>query len=367
MHANAERGRRNAPTVALYVSGHGFGHAVRCALVAEALLKRGARVVLRTDAPAWLFSPQVEYVAGPQVDVGVVQRGGLELDVGATREQWTTFAASLDEVACREARILAEHGADLALADVPPLAFLAAARAGLPGLGVTNFGWDWIYAAWPGFEPIVERIQAAYAQADCLLRLPLSSPAPDAFPAFRCVQDIPPIARRATRPRDQVRRELGLPGDAAVVLLSFGGFHASGLNLEALGQWRDYLFLVTAATACRAPNVRQLPDQQLDYASLLAACDAVVTKPGYGIVADCLANQVPVVYTDRGPFREYDVLVRALETLGRARYAPQADVLAGRLGPHLDALRDVSTPWAWANQPLDGAERVAEMTLACCA
>jgi L-arabinokinase len=148
------------------------------------------------------------------------------------------------------------------------------------------------------------------------------------------------------------------------VLLSFGGFHASGLALDALGEWREYLFLVTAATPSRAPNVRQLYNQQIDYASLLAACDAVVTKPGYGIVADCLANQVPVVYTDRGPFREYDVLARALETLGRARYAPQADVLAGRLGPHLDSLRAVSTPWAWAGLPLDGADRVAEIALA---
>jgi L-arabinokinase len=109
--------------------------------------------------------------------------------------------------------------------------------------------------------------------------------------------------------------------------------------------------------------VVQLPPQQPDYASLVAACDAVVTKPGYGIVADCLANQVPVVYTDRGPFREYAVLARALETLGRARYAPQADVLNGRLGPHLDALGSLQTPWAWADQPLDGAARAAEHAL----
>jgi L-arabinokinase len=177
------------------------------------------------------------------------------------------------------------------------------------------------------------------------------------------MQDVPPIARRASRPREQVRRELGLPARANVVLLSFGGFHASGLDLDGLAEWREYLFLVTAATSSLPRNVRVLPAQQPDYASLLAACDAVVTKPGYGIVADCLANQVAVVYTDRGPFREYEVLAEALETLGRAHYAPQADVLAGRLGPHLDALREVRTPWAWQDQPLDGAACVAEHVL----
>jgi hypothetical protein len=351
------------PAVALYVSGHGFGHAVRCALAADALLERGARVLVRTDAPAWLFPSPVEHLPRTgQVDVGVVQRGGLELDIDATRERWTTFAECLDARAQHEAASLRAHGVEVVVADIPPLAFEAAALAGVPSLGLTNFGWDWIYAIWPAFEPVIARIQAAYARADCLLRLPLSSSAPDAFPAFRNILDVPPIARRATRARDAVRRELRLPADANVVLLSFGGFHASGLNLDALAEWRDYLFLVTADEP-RAANVVQLPAQQPDYASLLAACDAVVTKPGYGIVADCLANQVPVVYTDRGPFREYDVLARALESLGRAHYAPQADVLAGRLGPHLDALREVRTPWAWADQPLDGAAQVAEHAL----
>jgi hypothetical protein len=104
-----------------------------------------------------------------------------------------------------------------------------------------------------------------------------------------------------------------------------------------------------------------LSENPADYVSLLSACDAVVTKPGYGVVADCLANQVAVLYTDRGPFREYDVLVQALPTLCRARYAPRAEVLACRLGPHLDALFE--SPASFTEQRLDGASTVAERVL----
>ena len=50
--------------VALYVSGHGFGHAVRSAQVAAALLDAGAQVVVRTDAPAWLFPTAATYLPG---------------------------------------------------------------------------------------------------------------------------------------------------------------------------------------------------------------------------------------------------------------------------------------------------------------
>ena len=82
-----------SPTVALYVSGHGFGHAVRAAEVASALLARGVHVLVRTDAPAWLFPAGVEYVPGAPVDVGVVQHDGLELDIDATRRRWAEFGA----------------------------------------------------------------------------------------------------------------------------------------------------------------------------------------------------------------------------------------------------------------------------------
>ena len=48
-----------------------------------------------------------------------------------------------------------------------------------------------------------------------------------------------------------------------------------------------------------------------------------VEETGYGVVADSLANRVSVLYTDRGPFREYGVLTQALATLGRARHVPR--------------------------------------------
>ena len=206
---------------------------------------------------------------------------------------------------------------------------------------MTNFGWDWIYAGWPCFTSTVGAIRRAYGEADVLLRLPLHSPDPDAFAAFDAIEDVPLVARHARRSRDQVRHELGLPSAARVVLLSFGAFDAH-LDVDALRAWRDYVFLMTPPLASprrRVPtNVVQLLDQPSDYVSLLAACDAVVTKPGYGIVSDCLANRVPILFTDRGDFREYDVLADALPRLGHARYVPRPDVLAGQLGPHLDAL-----------------------------
>src|SRR5207253_1357999 len=182
---------------------------------------------------------------------------------------------------------------------------------------------------------------------------------------FERIDDVPLVVRIATRSREDVRRDYGLPVDARVVLLSFGGFTANGLDLMRLAEWNQYQFVVTppmsAAVEQLPANARRLNPAAAEYVSLLAACDVVVTKPGYGIVADCLANRVAVLFTDRGPFREYDVLADCLPRLARARYIPRAALLAGQVGPHLEAL--LASDGAWPDQPMHGAEVVAQRIL----
>ena len=45
------------------------------------------------------------------------------------------------------------------------------------------------------------------------------------------------------------------------------------------------------------------------YEDLVRASDVVMTKPGYGIVSECLANGAAILYTARGRFAEYPVMV----------------------------------------------------------
>src|SRR5712691_739910 len=194
------------PIVALAVSGHGFGHAVRCAEVARALIDEfGVRTLVRTDAPAWLFPEQVEHLPSPgwPLDVGVAQHDGLDLDIDETRRRWDAFAQDFDARADAEAKLLSDHAIDVVIGDIPPLAFAAASRARLPSLALGNFGWDWIYAAWPEFDRAIATVRAGYRQADALLRLPLHSVDADAFCSFKAIEDVPLIARCARRPRHE--------------------------------------------------------------------------------------------------------------------------------------------------------------------
>ncbi len=97
------------------------------------------------------------------------------------------------------------------------------------------------------------------------------------------------------------------------------------------------------------------------YEDLVRAVDVVITKPGYGIISECIANDTALLYTSRGRFVEYDVLVSEMPRFLRARYISHDDLFAGRWGHHLDAL--LAQPSPSQAPPVNGAETAAELLL----
>ena len=97
----------------------------------------------------------------------------------------------------------------------------------------------------------------------------------------------------------------------------------------------------------------------LSYADLVRASDVVVTKPGYGILSECIANRTRMVYTSRGDFREYDVLVRGVKRYLPSAFIPQEKLKAGDLEGTLEEV--LAMPDNFPALPLDGAKKAAEI------
>jgi L-arabinokinase len=367
-----------------YVSGHGFGHAARIVEVINALAARrpGLRIQVRTAAARWLFDLTARVpieLEAVEVDVGVVQIDSLRPDIPATLARAAAFYRALDARAEAEASTLRRLGARLVVADLPPLALAAAHRAGVPAVALGNFTWDWIYedyvrpagnAAW-----LLARIREVHALAEEAWRLPMHG----GFAGFRRVRDLPLIARRSSRAPAETRAALGLDVARPAVLVSFGGYGLSGLPLDEVAGRGRFTVLTTAeprpgAAGGARPLVRRTPGgavvvdeaelyaRGFRYEDLVAAADIVVTKPGYGIVAECVANGTAMLYTDRGPFAEYPVLVEALHRWQRAAFISHADLLAGHWDEPLAAL--LAAPVPVERPRLDGAAVAADWILA---
>jgi L-arabinokinase len=360
--------------VAFYISGHGFGHASR---EIEAINALGSRrpdvdIVVRTSAPRWLFerTARVPITLIPgECDTGVVQIDSLRLDEAATLSRAAEFYRTLDERARVEAATLAAHNCRLVVSDAPPLACEAAAVAGIPSVVLTNFTWDWIYSGYSpadaGFPSLVPAIQRAYRRAEAAWRLPMHG----AFEPFRTILDVPFIARHARHDRNHVRRTLKLPPRQPLVLSSFGGYGVSGFDATALDCLETYGVVLThsdgedeipdAPTGIYQVSESLLYGSGLRYEDLVAASDIVATKPGYGIIAECIANGTAVLYTSRGHFIEYDVLVADIPRYLRCAFIDHDDLFGGRWKTSLDKI--MASPLPAERPATNGAEVVAEM------
>jgi L-arabinokinase len=363
--------------IVFYTSGHGFGHASRDIEIVNALgrLASSAGVHVRTSAARWLFdlttTTPIEFTT-VECDTGIVQIDSLRLDADESIRRADAFHAELDERAAREAAFLRSVGARVVVGDIPPLAFAAAARAGVPSIALGNFTWDWIYAGYPeqlaSAPSLLPRIWKAYAQADVALRLPMHG----GFEAFRRVEDVPFVTRHARRSREDVRNALCLPHDLALVLVSFGGYGLEKLDLRRVSDALDIGLVATTAYP-HAPLVdrhghRLWTVGEIDlyrcgfrYEDLVHAVDVVATKPGYGIIAECIANDTAMLYTSRGQFVEYDVMVEEMPRYLRSAFISNDDLAAGRWAPALERL--FAQPALPERPRTDGADLVARRIL----
>jgi hypothetical protein len=292
----------------------------------------------------------------------MIQRDSLAMDLRATLQACRELYADSSGIIQREITFLRTHHVDLILGDIPPLCFEIADHARIPSVAVTNFTWNWIYRTYlndfPGFLRIVEEIETLYKKATCALTLPYACP----FDVFSQYKKIPWIARVSSLTKEQARAEFGLPRYATIVLLSFGGLGLRRFPFNCLARLPEYFFVATGARKQIGHNVAIMPTAQRRYEDLVRAADVVVTKPGYGIVADAMAHQVPVLYTDRGDFPEYQLLVDALNQMTTAELIPQADLLSGELRHYLGRLLSKEPNWPPAQ--LNGAEVAAAEILA---
>ena len=339
------------------MSGHGFGHASRAIEVINALVDRrpNLHIIIRSSVAPWLVErtarPGVKFCS-VEVDTGIIQLDSLHLDAPASITRAEAFMSTFDARVADEVQFLREHRAVLAVSDLPPLGIAAANAARIPAIASGNFTWDWIYAHYESGEKLASQIGAVYRNTTLALRLPMWG----GFETMPDVRDIPFVARHSARDRSEVRAALGLPHSKRIVLASFGGYGLAGLNEAALLAMKGYHVLLPGMI-----DEQAMYDRGYRYEDLVRAVDVVVTKPGYGIISECIANDTALLYTSRGDFREYPVLVDAMPKYLRSAFIDHHDLFGGNWEPHLDAL--LAQPPLPTRPDTNGAEVAADILL----
>ena len=158
---------------------------------------------------------------------------------------------------------------------------------------------------------------------------------------------------RDTSPR-RARRLPEAPRGAPLALSSFGGY-----GVERLRSHSGWTASTAGLSSCHRASrgSRPLPGRRrvrrTSATSTAGACatrissravDVVVTKPGYGIISECIANDTAMLYTSRGRFVEYDVMVAEMPRFLRCEL-PRSGCAARRpLADALERLLETTSP-----------------------
>jgi hypothetical protein len=263
---------------------------------------------------------------------------------------------------------LREWGTATVLCDSPAVPLVAARRAGVPGFLMANFTWADIYAPYAralGGDALrlVAELRRAYRHAAGLFRIE---------PALRMGWLRPAIpvgmvVNQGRNRRAELVRQLGLTRRERLVYFYIGRYGQVDLGwsrLERLASRGIHFVSYDPAPVGRLANLHVVPSPPWPGGDLIASCDAVVAKAGYGTACEAMASGTPMIYPPRRGFAEFRPLDRALRAWRGGLPVSSRDFRALRLDRALErALQIDPGPPPLAS---DGASRIAhELTQLC--
>lgn len=342
------------PHLLAAISAHGYGHLAQTAPVLNALRARlpELQLTVRCGLPHAVLAPRI---AGPFVhqpvedDFGMVMHSALAVDVAASAARYAAFHADWERRVDSVARELEQTAPDLILADIPYLTLAAAARAGIPALAMCCLQWADIYDYYchdlPEAGGIHAQMLAAYDSATLFLRTEPAMP----MPALHNRRDIGPVAMLGRARREEINARCGVAAEDRLVLVAMGGI----VFRPPLERWPvtpGVRYVMQRDWLAQRPDVLVLEDTGLPFSDVLASCDAVLTKPGYGTFVEAACAGVPLLYVPRVDWPEEPWLVRWLERQLPCAAVPRSALDDGSFLPRVQQ---------WVQQPRQ-AQRPAE-------
>lgn len=324
------------------ISGHGYGHVAQTAPVLNALreLLPDLLITVRSAAPLAHLRMRIhgpfQYLRDTS-DIGMLMSSALDVRAQDTAAAYQRLHRDWGLAVSNESRELREIAPDFVLSNIGYLPLAAAHRAGIPCAAMSSLHWGDIFAhycgAISGTHHIVEQIRISYANAGAFLKLTPGM----AMPGLDNVVTMGPVAHVGQNRRTEIDTFFGLQPHEKLVLLSLGGFD-SHFPLEHWPRLPGMRWLVPASWRAAHPDALVLEALEMDFSDVLASCDTLICKPGYGSFVEATCSSVPLLYTQRPDWPETPVLATWVKEHGNGVEVSRQQLESGNFADELQAL-----------------------------
>jgi len=326
------------------VTGHGYGHFAQTAHVLNALneVSPNITITLRTALPnelvKSLLNNPVEHIQRSN-DFGMYMTSALDVDKPQSAKAYQALHQHWDVEVVSEAELLQALAPDLVVSNVSYLTLAAAKTIDLPSIAFCSLNWAEIYRGYfhhrPEAHAIYQQMLTAYNSA-----LVFFQPEPSMYmPGLDNLHTVGALAMIGTNQRAKLIEQQKLGADCRFVLVSLGGV-ATKIPVEQWPQFPDIVWVITWQQDVSRPDIVAHTQFDISFTDLIASCDAIITKPGYGTVVEAVCNQIPILYVARQDWPEEPYLIEWLAQWGRSQQITYQQLQSGGFYEELHGLFD---------------------------
>lgn len=293
--------------IALYISSHGFGHMTRCLGIMEKILNTSdyslyivcdkkqndfAKIYLAKYKDRIIYKDLV-------TDIGLINKeNSLEVDKLSLEKQLLEFTSSWEEAVNSECYFLKNLNIKCIVSDISPIGTLVGHKLQLPVVLITNFTWVEQYEYIEIDEFIIDEYRQAYSYVTKFIKYDLCLP----ISSVNCeeVYEVGFTCREIAFDRvEKIKQQYGKS-----IMVTCG--KSANLNTINIKNFKGTIFTtsgidITCEEDC---NVVNLPINILDTQNYIAASSIVITKAGWGTIAEAVLGHTNLVLIERPSAKE---------------------------------------------------------------
>lgn len=293
--------------IALYISSHGFGHMTRCLSLVENILKNTeysiyiacgkkqndfARIYLSKYKSRIIYKDLV-------TDIGLINKENtLEVDKEKLENKLVEFVSSWDDTVNKEVEELKKLNIKSIVCDISPIGCLVGKRLNLPVTFISNFTWIEQYEHLGIDKNLINKFRIAYSHINEFIKYDLCL-AKDYINANK-VYNGGFVCREIDNLKvDEIKAKYGKS-----IFITCG--KSASLNCINIKNFSGTIFTTSGIdiTTEKECNIIQLPVDILDTQNYIAASDIVISKAGWGTIAEAIIGHTNLVLIERPSAKE---------------------------------------------------------------
>ncbi|GAA0077124.1 arabinose kinase [Clostridium sp. CTA-5] len=307
-------------TIAFYISDHGFGHASRNIPIIRYILEvyKNIKVIIKTGKNQGEFiknllnefHDRVDYYF-EDMDAGLVlKEGSLDIDKVKLENNVLKYINSFEEKVTKENEFLHYYNVDLIVSDIVPWIFKCSNKLNIPSILISNFTWVDIYKEHLS-EEICEKYKQCYKLADKAFLYLLYIETMKSY-----LNNFEQVGLCCRSFNEESINNIKKEHTKKIIFISVGRSVElkNSINVENL----NYDFIVTEGINIVGSNVTYLPKEITNTQDYIKASDYVITKAGWGTVAEVLCANKRCAVLSRNSIAEDRKTIEKLKSMNLA-------------------------------------------------